>query len=709
MKHDYKFFDRFVFRTPLYEYNRGQLKLKKHDPAFKEALFLASPDFFKEWKNAAKKDTSNPKIQQSSYKYLTRATTRCTPFGLFASCSVGNFSDAKDEIILSDKSLYSRVTRLDMNYLCALVQYLETLPEIQEHIKYFPNDSIYSLGGTLRYVEYYYAGSKRIHRISSVDSDEYLMDLLTFSTIGRTISELVDFLKKEDIEESEAHDYIMELISSQLLKSELEMQVTGNDSFDRIISQVKIIPQTDTISQKLLSIKKILNIIDNTPLGKSIDQYQEIISIVKDIGIPYEIRYLFQTDLFKPVQKAILNNSIKEDLLELISFLSKITPINSRTYLSEFRKAFSERYEDREMPLPEVLDSELGIGFLQGTTTDIPNELLRGVFYKGANFNIQPESRTNVESILFKKFIDSIRTGDSIIRFNESDFKNINTNTDDLPSTMHLMCSIVGNKVHVKSLGNTCGANLLGRFCHLNPAIESLAREITSMDQKLNPNVILAEIVHLPESRTGNILFRPVLRDYEIHYLASSAVDSDFQIPISDLLISLRANRIILRSKRLDKEIIPRLTNAHNFSYDALPVYHFLCEMQSQNQRIGLFWDSGNTFSGLEHKPRIEFKRFILAREQWLIKEENFPKNNAEIHEYLVSRGIPECIVIAENDNELYIDFNDEIGVELFLTLLKKRKVIWIEEFLFDEQNSPVKNESGFSFCNEFIFACHKN
>ena len=92
---------------------------------------------------------------------------------------------------------------------------------------------------------------------------------------------------------------------------------------------------------------------------------------------------------------------------------------------------------------------------------------------------------------------------------------------------------------------------------------------------------VVAEIAHVPEVRTGNILSRPHLREYEISYLTNTTLDDDHVIPVNDLMVSVSNNRVVLRSKRLKKEIVPRLTTAHNFS-KGTPVYRFLCELQNQ-------------------------------------------------------------------------------------------------------------------------------
>lgn len=713
MKKNYTFFDRFVFRTPFYSYDRKSLKTRISDMAFDEAIYLASPDFFKERNRTVASGKHDPKIEQSLYKYLTRATTRCTPFGMFAGCSTGYFGDDDSAITLADQSSNKRIVRLDMNYLCTLVQNLESQPEIREKLKFSPNDSIYYLGGRLRYVEYDYVNKQRVHRISSVDPDDYLKSVLEFAASGKYIHEIVDFLTDEDdeIEEGDAREYTEELVSSQLLKSELELSVTGDDAFEKLIARLNDIDVAADIAGKLAAIKDILAGISTVPSNEALEKYQSLVSIIKETGVAFDPKFLFQCDIYKPSVEGALSQNIKEELSSLIDFLCRITPAPPRTNnLSEFCKTFHEYYEECEMPLLQVLDSELGIGFSHNGSADEPNDLLRGLggMHRIDSSIQQPARQSILEPVLLKKYIEHIRNGTDRITLEDSDFGKGRPYTDDLPATMYLMCSIVGGKYLVKFCGGSSGANLLGRFCHLDPSIEDFAREITAMDQRLNPDAILAEIVHLPESRTGNILFRPVLRDYEIHYLAKPAVTDDFCIPLSDLMVSVNKGKARLRSKRLNREIIPRLTTAHNFSNNALPVYRFLCELQTQNIRGGLYFSWGSMLSGFDHKPRVEYGNFILSRAQWLIDKETFPKPDEDIEPYLEERHIPRCVVIPDGDNEQYIDFQDEQSVDLFRSMLDKRKSVTVEEFLFDSGESPVKDISGGRYCNEFIFACHK-
>jgi hypothetical protein len=62
----------------------------------------------------------------SAYRYYQRACTRPTPFGLFAGCSVGKIGGEYTNILLFGQDKYRRNTRLDMNYICALTQQIES-------------------------------------------------------------------------------------------------------------------------------------------------------------------------------------------------------------------------------------------------------------------------------------------------------------------------------------------------------------------------------------------------------------------------------------------------------------------------------------------------------------------------------------------------------------------------------------------------------
>ena len=177
-------FTHYIFRSPLFPFDylmRGEESVNSH--AFAEALLVASPDL------SQGMDKGAHRAQYSSYRYYQRACTRPTPFGLFAGCSVGSVGD-RTEIKLSEQGKYKRVTRLDMNYVCALTQQIERERKVREQLRYYPNSSIYIVGNHLRYVEYHYKKTHRIHRISQGENSEYLQKVLTLAKQGTRFTAL---------------------------------------------------------------------------------------------------------------------------------------------------------------------------------------------------------------------------------------------------------------------------------------------------------------------------------------------------------------------------------------------------------------------------------------------------------------------------------------------------------------------------------------
>ena len=273
------------------------------------------------------------------------------------------------------------------------------------------------------------------------------------------------------------------------------------------------------------------------------------------------------------------------------------------------------------------------------------------------------------------------------------------------------MIEIIGEETEeqliIKSVGGSSAANLHARFSHGSTCVEQYVKQITATEEALHQDKILVEIIHLPEARTANILKRPKLRKYELPYLAKSTLDTKHQIDIEDLTLSLRQNRLILRSKRLNKEVIPKLTNAYNYSRNALPIYHFLCDLQRQDRRIALGFSWPKKVEDFPFLPRVVYRNCILSKAQWLLKETeikafiivyNDPeKLMTEISQWRKRYRVPQWVEWIEHDNTLPINLENHTLVHLWLSSIKNKAYCKLKEYLLPESNLVKRDQSFFS------------
>jgi len=736
----YRPFPDFVLRTPLLPLNfilsvikrkritNSQLKKILTDEAIREAILLASPDLFTricDWEQGfISRQKEINRIKNALVRYLIRMSMRCTPFGLFAGVSTGTWG-SETEIYLPPTHLYERSTRLDMNYLFALSQYLTNEPQLKKNIRYFQNSSLYRVGPHYRYVEYRYNGSGRTHHLVSVDYSEYLELLLKHIKNGLQFDDLVRLLVNEQIPEDEAISFVNELIDNQVIVGDLEPAVTQLDMLNKIIDTLDATPALIATQSILRAIQNSLKEIDEKLIGKTLGEYAEIKERMTELGLKHDHKFLFQTDLVKTPQKGLLDVKIQNDIHKGLNWLVKLTPMKMETTLGKFFKSFLKRYDTREVPLVEALDEEMGIGYHHTPGMGDTSPLLDDIAFRA---KISDDAHTHADPVitfLHGKLIKSLADGTMEIDLSEKDYHSLENKTEAWPETFAVFLSLLssGDKKHPRgtiylhAAGGTSAANMLSRFCHADHKIYTLVKQIVEKEQELLEPSVLAEIVHLPESRTGNILLRPAFRNFEIPYLAASGVKRDHRIYPSDLMLSVKKGEFVLRSKITDKEIIPRLTTAHNYSNNSLPLYQFLCDFQSRNFQswYGFSWGSLlNTFPFL---PRVTFENLIFSPAIWNIQtDEIIPfvkiKDDDEllsvVRKWRLSTKIPSMVSLMDNDNELLINLENITCLRTLFSIIKGRKKFRLAEFLFDEKHPVVQSIDG-HYTNEFILPFFKS
>ncbi len=413
---------------------------------------------------------------------------------------------------------------------------------------------------------------------------------------------------------------------------------------------------------------------------------------------------LFQLDMVKPGDRPALGGEVLAEITRALEILLRLAVDRPIEGLERFRKDFNERFEGREMPLLQALDEEVGIGFERASDFGAEaSPLLRGIALGGAA-EANSVSWGRVQAFLLSRLNRALTEGERQIEITAEDLDRMAPADDQakkkspFPEAFHVMVTLAAAsqealdqgdfQILFDNAGGPSGARLLGRFCHADAELNRKVETHLRAEEALHPEAIFAEIVHLPQGRIGNILARPVLREYEIPFLGRSGAPPEKQIPVNDLRVSVAGPRVVLRSARLGREVIPRLTSAHNFVHGSLGIYRFLCTLQSQGTLGGVTWGWGPLDSA-PFLPRVTSGRVVLARASWwmlqdeikaLVKAKGTERYQA-VQDWRQKRGLPRLIALVDADNELLVDLDNVLSIETFLDVVEDRDRARLVEF----------------------------
>jgi len=626
-----------LYRIPCFPLNAT---LKQSWGQLKAAIAHSSTEFHQQIKDITKDELDQlpPAIANTIWKYFNRAKYRCTPYADFAGVGLCEIKNRPEHPVLRIKNEPYLHVFTDWPHKDEISIISEKIVELD--LLLFANSSYYPIPGGIRYISHFDGA----FQLSDLDHNDLAMQVLKHCAKPIQYSILDQTLKAKGIITGPIADFINELLEMQLLFSSHHPNIIGEDYFKRINIRPEQFP-----GKYLLSERKATS--------------------------------------------GTLPVSIFKDLPEAIHILQYLIPFTENTNLSQFISRFSQKFEGQQIPLMAALDPETGIGYgdlEQEGSTDSP----ASKFAAKKNQSNDP-SQDQFKQLILQQFLGSMPKN------NVLHLENIPNDASStplpLPNSFAAFLTLADELITVDSIGGYTANTLAGRFSLLGDQYTDHCRRIAELEQQANPEVLFFDVAYLAEGKVDN-----VNRRHSIYPLQLSILNYDTSkdpLLLNDILAYIQGGQLMLRSKKLNKRLIPRFSTAYNYTRSDLSVFRLLCDLQHQGIQSNLSINLQNILPDAAYYPRIQYKNIILSPAKWKCSSQDF--KNQEDHKnevnalraYLANIGVSEIFKAGNGDQTLYYDQRAAKDLAAFLIILQKEKKLYAEE-AFLPQNSPVKDEN---------------
>ncbi|MCP1308120.1 lantibiotic dehydratase [Paenibacillus tyrfis] len=668
-----------------------------------EAIAVASPSLYEALPHLERR-TDERKTKQaasSALKYISRMSTRPTPFGLFAGVAVGGFADTTD-VRLNPTEYYRKRTRPDMEWLLQVVHRLEQRPEIVRQLRVTRNDAVQYTGGRLELLYPTMAGqakqaeSGQDNKISvrATPPAVYALELADQPVkFEELIRKLAFRYGNEGTDEQVIADFLWTLFTKEFLISELRPPLTGGSPLDYAIGRLELIQGADEEKGLLSHVRTLIQEYDACPLGEGTVLYRDFTKLMRQHG---ETASVVQVDLALSSQKIELNRSIGEEAARVGEILWRLSQSQRGfAHLKEYHTRFLEKYGDCcDVPIMELLNEETGLG--------VPASYLVSPFSRKEESSEKTKRAIEWERLTMEKLAGALLQRQMEIELTDELIERLtdrDQGEDEAPDSIEVYLEVIASSPeaidkgdYMLALGPNPGSleagSTFGRFLDMfDDETRNKVQQIRSRQQQSRPGAIFVEASYIPQyGRTANVMLAPNLRDFEISIGTNSAAGK-IPLRLDDILVSATSERLYLKSASMGKEVVVTAGHMLNFQQSP-PVYRFMRELSFEGVRTWQPFEWGR-LEQFVFLPRVRYGRTILSPAKWNLYPHNVSSAgkmgiDGEWHERFAAWKnewmVPRYVYMVYTDHRILLDLeNKEFIDEVRKELLANQHVVFHE------------------------------
>ncbi|KQM78852.1 hypothetical protein ASE74_12905 [Pedobacter sp. Leaf216] len=634
-----------IFRTPKFSY---QSELEDCWEELKAAISISSTAFYETIKEvkADELKSLSPKVYFTIWKYFNRAKFRSTPYGTFAGFSLLNNAI---------KPSASNIVIEEDQKICELVDWpyknniqLPIADLLAKNCQLFSNSSYYFIPGSIRYI----ACTDGVFELAELDDNSFVKQILLACLKPVRANDLIKALDIKADEVESLFGLLQDMHDLQLLFTNYDPNIIGKDYFERLG-----MPVTAALPQYLIA------------------------------------------------QRKVLSGNVDESLLYavpgLVKTLQGILPANDREALKQFTSRFKKKFEDQEVPLLLALDPELGIGYDELEQGGQHDNFIAKLTNKTAKTDADNE---RIKSTLKNTLNQNFEKGKPV--FLNKLKLHLNEKPRSLPNSTSMIMAVHDDLIFAEQIGGATANALTGRFTMANDAVEDYAKSVANAEQDANPDVLFFDVAYMVEANVDNVNRRKLIYNHQLSILN---FDTSAQpLALNDIQVSVIGTEVILRSKSLNKRLVPRMASAYNYSRSDLSVFRLLCDLQHQGVITSLSLPLESLFPDLDYYPRLQYHNIVLSRSKWRIKKEALLGKDQKYlsielcRKYLQNLGVSDYFKAGLSDQTLCFALQRDDDINAFLQYMQKQTSIYIEEFYLP-QNNVVVDEGAKPYLAQFV------
>ena len=625
----------------------------------------------------------------SVVRYLLRATSRPTPFGLFAGVAPARFGR---DLHVHVGEQHHATARVDAAWLTEVITRLEACSELRRRIPVVLHDLAFVRDGRLVVSCQRQPGEANATAPAEV-SVRCTRAVETARQAARSpivVADLVDKLGAEfpATPQHVIETMLAELITQRLLITSLSPPMTATNPLAHVLDELAAVG-ADEIGEVAEPVQQLRTIHDD--LARHNQAHSPPSQRALRTTAAATMNRLAASE--RPVSvdlrvdgTVVLPHSVAREAETAADALARLTPHPSgSTAWRDYHSRFLERYGMAAMvPVVELLDGDVGLGYPAGyrgsRLASPPSPGLSERDHTLLTLAQHAALDNNLEVVLDETTLAQLATENLAAVQPHTELRfSVHATTPEALNRGEFGLAVAGVS---RAAGTTTG-----RFLDLvaGPDGDRMAaayRQLPTMHEDAIPVQVSCPAMY---ARAENIAHSPEILPHRVSVGEHHRPDAA-SIPLDDLAVTGDAEHLYLMSLSRQRPVEPVVFSAMEFTHAAHPLLRFLCEITTARAAACTPFSWGAA-SRLPFLPRVRYGRTVLAPARWTMTAADLPAPNTpwpQWRQHLATwrhqYSVPTSVYLGEDDRRLRLDLNEPAHQHLLRTDLDRTGQLTLRE-----------------------------